>query len=46
METSYPTEFGALKVTEEGYNFSPVYYKYNSRNYLYFVANRDGYSSL
>ncbi len=46
LETSYPTEFGSLKVTEEGFNFSPVYYKVKNRNFLYFVANRDGYASL
>ncbi|MDH3269545.1 MAG: hypothetical protein OEM46_11910, partial [Ignavibacteria bacterium] len=46
LETSYPTEFGSLKVTEDGFNFSPVYYKYKNRNFLYFVANRDGYASL
>ncbi len=46
METSYPTEFGSRQITEEGFNFSPVYYNDKSGNYLYFVANRDGYSSL
>ena len=46
MESSYPTEFGSLKVTKDGFNFSPVYFKYLNRHFLYFVANRDGYSSL
>ena len=46
METSYPTEFGSRQITKEGFNFSPVYYKDNGINYLYFPANRDGYSSL
>jgi len=46
MESSYPTEFGSSKITKEGFNFSPVFYRDNNRNYLYFNANRDGYSSL
>ena len=46
MGSSYPTEFGSLKVTEDGFNFTPVYFKYKNRNYLYFAANRDGYSSI
>lgn len=46
LETSYPTEFGSLKITEEGFNFSPVYYRDKNKNFIYFVANRDGYSSL
>ena len=41
-----PPEYGAEKLTDFGYNFSPVHYKLNDKNYLYFVANRDGYSSL
>jgi hypothetical protein len=43
---SFPTEFGSFKVTEDGFNFTPVYYKFNNRNFIYFTANRDGYSSL
>ncbi|MFI5236653.1 MAG: peptidase MA family metallohydrolase, partial [Ignavibacteriales bacterium] len=46
MESSYPTEFGSLKVTEDGFNFTPIYVKYQNRHFLYFVANRDGYSSI
>ena len=46
MESSYPTEFGSLKVTKEGFNFTPVHFKYQNRHFLYFVANRDGYSSI
>jgi hypothetical protein len=46
MESRYPTEFGSLKITEDGFNFSPVYYEIQGRKFLYFVANRDGYSSL
>ena len=46
MESSYPTEFGSLKVTEKGYNFTPVYVKLQNRHFLYYLANSDGYSSL
>ena len=34
------------QLTDFGYNFSPVYYKDNGKDFIYFVANRDGYSSL
>ena len=46
LEERFPTEFGSLKITETGYNFSPVYYKFNDRHFIFFMANRDGYSSL
>jgi hypothetical protein len=46
IESSYPTEFGSIKVTEDGFNFSPVYFKDKKKHYLYFTANRDGYSSI
>lgn len=46
MESSYPATFGSQKITEDGFNFSPVYYEANSRRYLIYAANRDGYSSL
>lgn len=46
MEDNYPMEFNSQKITEDGYNFSPVYFEINKKKYLYFTANRDGYSSL
>ncbi len=46
IKDNYPTEFGSQRITEDGYNFSPVYLKLNKKKYLYFSANRDGYSSL
>lgn len=46
LEDSYPPEFGSFKITEEGFNFTPVYYKIDNRHFVYFVANRDGYSSI
>ncbi len=41
-----PPENDAEKLTSWGYNFSPVYYKQDSTEYLIFVANRTGYSSV
>lgn len=41
-----PVEYSAKKITDEGFNFSPVYYRNEDKDYLYFPANRDGYSSL
>ncbi len=41
-----PQENDAEKLTDFGFNFSPVHYKFQDKDYLYFVANRDGYSSL
>ncbi|HEY7751400.1 MAG TPA: hypothetical protein VH917_03835, partial [Ignavibacteriaceae bacterium] len=46
LEEKISIEFGSLKLTEDGYNFTPVYHKYNNRHFIFFVANRDGYSSL
>ena len=46
LADKYPTEFGAEKLTNEGFNFSPVHCKVAGKEYIYFVANRDGYSSL
>jgi WD40 repeat protein len=41
-----PLQHAAEKLTHFGFNFSPVAYKINGDTYLYFPANRDGYSSL
>jgi len=41
-----PQDQGALKITKEGFNFSPVSYKNDDEQFIFFVANRDGYSSL
>ena len=46
MESSYPTEFGSLKVTKKGFNFTPVYFKIHNRHFFYYLANNDGYSSI
>lgn len=41
-----PIENASIKMTKNGFNFTPVYYETNNKKYIYFVANRDGYSSL
>jgi hypothetical protein len=46
MESRYPAEFGSVKITEDGFNFSPIYYESSEKKYLIYAANRDGYSSL
>lgn len=46
LAQKYPTEFGAIKLTKDGFNFSPVFYKIEDKDYIFFTANRDGYSSL
>ncbi len=41
-----PPEYSSDKLTDFGFNFSPVPYTVGGIKYLYFVGNRDGYSSL
>ncbi len=41
-----PLQHSAQQLTHFGFNFSPVPYKMNGDTWLYFPANRDGYSSL
>ena len=41
-----PLQHSAQQLTHFGFNFSPVSYKINGDTWLYFPANRDGYSSL
>ena len=46
LATDIPQDRGALKITKDGFNFSPVCYKNGDDKLIYFVGNRDGYSSL
>jgi len=46
IEDNTPLENASTKLTKKGFNFSPVYYEENNKKYIYFVANRNGYSSL
>lgn len=38
--------FTSQKLTDFGYNFSPIYYKDKYGEWLIYLANRDGYSSI
>ena len=38
--------FASNKITDFGFNFSPVYYKDKNGEYVIFLANRDGYASI
>lgn len=38
--------FTSQKLTDFGYNFSPIYYKDKDGEWLIYLANRDGYSSI
>ncbi|GBD89223.1 translocation protein TolB [bacterium BMS3Abin03] len=46
IATDLPLAQGAVKITKEGFNFSPVSFQIDSLKFLYFIANRDGYSSI
>jgi hypothetical protein len=41
-----PPEYGSEKLTDFGFHFSPSYYTNGDKKYIYFIANRDGYSSI
>ncbi|MCS7053082.1 MAG: BamA/TamA family outer membrane protein [Ignavibacterium sp.] len=41
-----PQEVASEKLTESGFNFSPVYYQKSDSSFIYFNGNRDGYSSI
>jgi Tol biopolymer transport system component len=46
MASYSPIENGAEKLTDFGFNFAPAAYEKDGIKYLFFVGNRDGYSSL
>jgi len=46
LKNTTPIDIVARKITNFGFNYSPVPYKIDGKEYLYFVANRTGYSSL
>lgn len=46
LSDKVPQEIGAKKLTDWGFNFSPVFYKTKDSSFVFFTANRDGYSSL
>jgi hypothetical protein len=46
LQQTRPPEIAGKKLTKSGFNFAPTYYKQGEDEYIYFNANRDGYSSL
>ena len=46
VERNLPLENSAQKLTDFGFNFSPVSRNENNEKVIYFVGNRDGYASL
>ncbi|AFH49435.1 WD40 domain protein beta propeller [Ignavibacterium album JCM 16511] len=46
LSDKVPQEIGAKKLTDWGFNFSPVFYQTKDSSFIFFSANRDGYSSL
>ncbi|MGE5679960.1 MAG: hypothetical protein ACM34K_03690 [Bacillota bacterium] len=46
MAQKVPPENGAKKITNFGFNFSPSFYIKDGKPFIYFVANRIGYSSV
>lgn len=41
-----PHFIDAKKITNEGFNFSPDFFKNSNNDEIYFIANRNGYSSI
>ena len=46
LETDLPPSIGATKITKMGFNFSPVSFTIDSTKFIYFISNRDGYTSI
>lgn len=42
----FPHKIASKKLTNEGFNFSPCYYSDGEKEWLIFIANRSGYSSI
>ncbi len=41
-----PQNIDSKQLTDFGYNFSPVFFRDGTQSFIYFVANRSGYSSI
>lgn len=44
--TNYPISIKAVKLTDSGFNFAPRVYNSYTTKQIYFVGNRDGYTSI
>ncbi len=45
-KNDYPISIKAVKLTDFGYNFAPRFYSNDSTKEIYFVGNRNGYTSV
>jgi hypothetical protein len=45
-EDKHPHFINTKKLTDHGYNFSPQYCKVDTNEFIYFIGNHDGYSSV
>ena len=45
-ENKFPHYIESKKITDFGFNFSPNYFQSDSTDYIYFIGNRSGYSSV
>ncbi len=46
LKTKIPPKIAAKELTEKGFHFSPAYFKKNNEEFVYFIGNIDGYSSI
>lgn len=46
LKNKTPHFIDSKKITNEGFNFSPNYFKNENTEEIYFIANRSGYSSV
>lgn len=46
LQSNSPAEYNSIKLTDWGFNFTPKSCKIDTTECIYFVANRDGYSSI
>ncbi len=46
LKDNVPPSNSGEQLTDFGFHFSPSYYSYKGKNYVSFIANRNGYSSL
>ncbi len=46
LKDNVPPGNTGTQITDFGFNFSPAYYSSDGKDYIFFIANRNGYSSL
>ncbi|MFA3781866.1 peptidase MA family metallohydrolase [Melioribacteraceae bacterium 4301-Me] len=45
-QKNYPISIKAIKLTDSGFNFAPRFYSADTTKEIYFVGNKDGYTSI